>query len=212
MSDTPKHLCLSSAKLSALNTLTSHDIYKEALKRKTGSAVYTPRIAKYLERPENIQWSDVYKRANKVPLDTRTKEFQYRFLHDLLMNRYWLKKWNVQDSDKCYYCKRDAENILHMFWGCDGLKPFWHEFSEFCNNSLLPINIDVNTVFLGVEDTIVCYLIFAAKVYIYNTKVHDKEVNFFGFKQYLYRLRDTEFQIAKENHTTDQCVEKWSFL
>ena len=39
---------------------------------------------------QNTNWSIVYERAYRIPMDTRTKVFQYKFLQDVLVNRYWL--------------------------------------------------------------------------------------------------------------------------
>ena len=75
------------------------------LMMRTGSGVTVSRIAKYIENPGCVDWSKVYSWANKVLIDTKTKEFQYKFVHDLLSNRHWLKKWKIVDSETCFYCK-----------------------------------------------------------------------------------------------------------
>ena len=53
--------------------------------------IVTPRIAKYFMHHDNIDWKSVYKRAHKIPLDTKVQEFQYKFLNDILINNYWLR-------------------------------------------------------------------------------------------------------------------------
>ena len=60
----------------------------------------------------------MYVRASRIPVDTKTKEFQYKFLNDLLVNRYWLKQWRIEQSDECVWCNHDREDIVHVFWDC----------------------------------------------------------------------------------------------
>ena len=207
-----RKLCLATCKDTPLENMTSKNIYKELLNIKTGSDVYVPRISKHTENSGNIEWKGVYAWANIIPVDTKTKEFQFRFVHDLLANGYWLKKWKVQESARCLYCERDEEDILHMFWSCNSIRPFWTRFEQFCTTYVQHINIVKNTVLLGDENSTICLLIFIAKQYIYHSKVHNKGIEFKGFIACLKKIRDIEFQSAKENKCTDQCQEKWSFL
>ena len=60
------------------------DIYSKLIMLRTASNVTVPKIAKHIENPDSIDWSKVYSWANKVPIDTKTKEFQYKFANDLL--------------------------------------------------------------------------------------------------------------------------------
>lgn len=212
ITDVPRQLCLSNATDTPLETMSSKDIYRTLLKWKTGKSTYPPKIAKYIDNIEAEQWTKAYTRANKIPVDTKTKEFQYRFLHDLLANRYWLYKWKIKDTPKCLYCKTEDENITHMFWLCKDIKPFWERFSELCKQHLQPVAMNMNTVCFGVDNLIICSLIFAAKMFIYGKKLAEQEINFTGFKQYVHYLKCIEFEIAKQNNTTENCVEKWSFL
>ena len=71
---------------------------------RTGSGVAVPNIAKCIENPESVDWSKVYSWANKGPIDTKTKEFLYKFVNDLMSNRRWLMKWKIMDSATCFYC------------------------------------------------------------------------------------------------------------
>ena len=76
-----------------------------------GSGVTVPNVAKYVENPESVYWSKVC----SVPVDTKTKEFQYKFVNDLLSNRHCLKKWKIVDSATCIYYKAHDENITNIF-------------------------------------------------------------------------------------------------
>ena len=57
------------------------------------------RIQKYVEIPKEESVEDIFKRCHKYISYTATKAFQYKFLNDILVNNYWLKKWKISDSD-----------------------------------------------------------------------------------------------------------------
>ncbi len=85
--DVPRQLCIDSID-NPLKEMIGNTIYKHLLKLKTKAEVTVPKIAKYCNNLGAIQWKEVYRRANKIPRDTKSKEFQYKFVHDLLVNRY----------------------------------------------------------------------------------------------------------------------------
>ena len=69
---------------------------------KCGKHVHTPRIAKLCDLGDT-DWSVHYTVAQRIPIDTKTREFQFKFLHDILANNYWLRKWNIAESDNVSY-------------------------------------------------------------------------------------------------------------
>ena len=197
-----------------IEQLSNKAIYREVLANKVPQTakVHVPRISRYLDNSE-INWSNVYLRANKTTTDTKTKEFQYRFLQDLLSNRYWLHKWKVKDTATCHYCTCDQENIVHMFWTCQKTKEFWRKFNEFCRDKqLLDNNVTMEDIFMGVEDNIVCTLIFVAKTFIYNKRIHEEQFTFESFMNVISKFKNIEFFIARTSNTTDAWFEKWKFL
>ena len=110
-----------------LDNMTGKDIYSKLIILSIGSGVTVPKIAKCIENPESVHWSKVYSGANKVPIATKTKEFQYKFVNDFLSNRLCLKKWIIADSATC---KAHDENITLMFWICSHTKQFWKDFTD----------------------------------------------------------------------------------
>ena len=196
-------------------TLQVNDIilYNELLLQKTGQSVHVPRIAKHCGDTDDINWKEVYLRANRFPMDTKTKEFQYKFLHELLSNKYWLNKWGFEDTADCTYCDNDKEDIVHMFWECTVTKRFWRDFSSFCCNARLHNEeVTKEDVFLGTKENPLCTLIFTAKRYIYNKRVHVELFTFSLFKMVMRQYKNKEFSIAKNNNMVDDWFEKWSFL
>ena len=84
-----------------------------------------PRIGRHC--PEDIDLKSVYKRAYKIPCNTKLQEFQYKFLNNILLNNYWLLKWGLKDDDICTFCNEETEDICHVFWECMFTQHFWQK-------------------------------------------------------------------------------------
>lgn len=206
----PVHLSILSK--GPIMDMNNKQIYIELLANKIGILAYVPKISKYLNEIDNMDWCEIYLRASKTPVDTKTKDFQYRFIQDLLSNKYWLCKWNLADSAICMYCNLHEETITHMFWDCNGVKQFWSDFENFWKMKGLQLTLSKENVFLGISDNFMCNMIFTAKRYIYNKKIHGEQVAILGFKGYIDKQKWVEHYLAKENNRIDAWVEKWSIL
>ena len=166
--------------------MTGKDIYSKLNRLRTGSDVAVPKIDKYIENLESVDWSKVYSWANKVPIDTTTKDFQYKFVTDLLSNRHWLKKWKIADSAKCFYCKAHDENCIHMFWTCSHTKQFSKDFTDFCTRNTRDTALTLNDVLYGVEDGTIRNLNFTVKSFVYNRRIQEDKIRFEASLNHLY--------------------------
>ena len=101
--------------------------------------------------------------------------------------------------------------ILHRFWTCSHKKQIWKGFTGFYSRYIREITLTLNDVLYGVEDVKIYNLIFTAKTFVYNKVIPEDEM-FAGFINHLHRLRDIEYQVAKDKHRIDHWAEKWCFL
>ena len=209
--DAPQQLSLLSK--GSLSQMNSKAMYDQLLIQKVGPETVVPRIVKYLNNCDGINWKEIYVRARKYPMDTKTRAFQYSFIHDILTNKYWLNKWRMSETAICTYCNNNIEDTVHMFWTCDSTNEFWEQFISFCSiHGVLSSALNMEDIFLGVNDKRLCTLIFAAKRFIHNKRTHEEPLCFNAFKNILSNLKSMEFRIAKGNNRTDDWTEKWSFL
>ena len=210
---TPQPYIVSGNSENDLATCKSKDVYMNLLYLKLGSNVVIPRIEKYLgtNNDQNC-WSKVYLRANKLPVDTKTKEFQYKFLQDILVNRYWLKKWQIVDTDQCMICNLDTDNIEHVFWNCVATKRFWSRFKDWYESKVGAIELDIEKVFIGCDDPLLCILVFIGKRHIYNRRSKEEPPEFAAFLQCVNQVRNIELHIAKTNGTLDKYLQRWEKL
>ena len=185
-----------------LISVTSKFVYQNLMRIKCGEIAHTPRIAKYTNLVDT-NWSMYYKIALTIPLDTKTQEFQYKFLHDALVNNLWLKKWEIADSDLCTFCKNSREDIVHLFWQCEYVKAFWNRFKVHYTEVITePFNL-----FL-----IICTLVLLAKRHIYECRFQNTNPDLLIFNRKVDYVRQTEFEIAKRNNVVLKYLEKWELL
>lgn len=193
-----------------LNVITSKLVYTDTLTRKYGDGTHTPKINRYLGM-DNANWSTFYVNAQKIPIDSQTREFQFRFLHDILLNNFWLRKWNIIPTDECTFCKTASETILHLFWQCNIVQGFWRDFKNKYMEKT-NIKLDIETIIGGSSNTLACTLIFLAKKYIYDCRYLDKKPDIRIFDCKVNFVKNIELEIAKRNGRMLQYLEKWELL
>jgi hypothetical protein len=92
------------------------------------------------------------------------KVFQFKFLHDILVNNYWLEKWKIKDSNLWTFCQIEAEDIMHLFWDCPCVQEFWRGFKRWITP--LTTQVTKRNICFGVGNEMFSLVIFSAKRYI----------------------------------------------
>ena len=87
-------------------------------------------------------------------------EFEYCFLHDILINNFWLKTWKLREDWLFTFCNEEIEDLGHLFWECHFTQLFWN---DFLNNILLGKQVTKNDIFFGTENMKESFQIFSAK-------------------------------------------------
>jgi hypothetical protein len=171
-------------KVGDLKLVTSHSdqIYEQFLKESTQVRL---RTEKYVAIPQNDDAENIYKRCHKYVIDTYMKAFQYKFLNDILVNNFWLKKWEIIEDSSCTFCNENEENIHHLFWECRIIKQFWLNFNNWINQ-FIPMLITVQQVFYGNDDNLLYTLIIFAKKFIFDCRKNNKIPN---IQEYKYQVK-----------------------
>ena len=65
--------------------------------------------------------SDFYNTSNIA----NYRSFQYRLLQRGLVTNIQLKKWNISETDKCYFCHQTIETITHLLYECKKVQEIW---------------------------------------------------------------------------------------
>lgn len=198
-----------------IGKVVSKSVYILLMDKQNLSITSKPRIWNKLE-DRNIKWEEVYVRPHKKSIDTKSRVFQYKFLNDLLVNNYWLCKWNLKDTDKCSFCQSHVETLEHIFWNCHYVQDFWEQIKLWLlRKTQSDITIDKNMVFLGNDDDFVYTMLLEAKKHIYYSRLNNTKPNFQNYLNWLEYVKKIEMHVSwQSNNSKLACrlVEKWSII
>ena len=77
----------------------------------------TPRIFNSLSIKSNAS-KEVFLRHFAVSRDTKLQEYQFKILYDLLITNYWVKRFELSETEACTLCGIECESSSHLFWSC----------------------------------------------------------------------------------------------
>ena len=73
----------------------------------------------------DLPWQEIYLLPRKVTVDSKTREFQYKFLHRILFTNKPLHKMGIVNTSMCTFCGRCEESLEHLFIYCEFTSSFW---------------------------------------------------------------------------------------
>jgi hypothetical protein len=201
-------LCLGNSLLCDTN---SRKIYLLLHERRYGNSVCVPRISNHLEDlGETVDWGLYYSMLKSI-VDTRTREFQFKFLHDIHVNNYWLSKWRIKDTDICTLCNETRDDISHMFWECQSIQMFLKEFADFLQTKFDYV-LTKEDFFLGNRNVLIFYVIVICKKLMYQCNYKKESVTMIRLLSSVKLCKNIEYQVAKNNNKVTNYLEKWEVL
>ena len=70
------------------------------------------------DQTENINWRKAYQLPFTCTKSSKLIDFNFRFLHRRLTTNNYPKKLGISDTEKCSFCQKEIENLMHLFWKC----------------------------------------------------------------------------------------------
>ena len=159
---------------------------------------------------------EIYSLPFTVAHDTKTREFQYKLLNNIVFTNEKLFRFKMIDSPLCAFCQTEVEPPEHLFFHCNVTKSFWQLlFSWISEQKVILPSLTLENVFFGVfyvvEDFhVVNHIILLAKYYIYNCKLN---VIHPSLKVFIAKVKATcqiEQKIATTNNKLDKHLKKWN--
>ena len=83
--------------------------------------------------------------------DSYLQWLQTRITHRILGTNSLLYKMNLVSSDKCTFCKKEKETLIHLFWNCPKIKSFILNVQNFLQNHNIVWNVDCKSFILGYQ-------------------------------------------------------------
>lgn len=152
---------------------------------------------------------------------TKYRNFQYKLLTGTIITNRLLLLWKIKDTELCSFCKRVAEDDVHLFVRCNIVRNLWSDVKMYIKNNDRQ-NVydslnwsDANIIFSTVHNkplSAINLLITVAKFYIYQCRCSStKPVSNVLINQFEQVFR-TECKIAFcKNKFVKHCA-KWSVL
>ena len=100
--------------------------------------------------------------------DYKLAQFNYKFYHRILPTEKNLKRWKIQESDKCIHCNIESDEI-HMLFTCEKISTLWitlqnlNFFKVEARNANAAYSVyfsDSNSNSTIIAATLLCYAIF----------------------------------------------------
>lgn len=187
-------------------------IYKQIRDNLIGTETTIPRVQKFKRCQKD--WKKTYLISFKHFSDTKTRDFHFKFLNDILVNNYWLKKWKIKVDDKCRLCKDHSETLLHQFWKCRKIQTLWSELQNKLNSLGIDIKITEQDILFGQsENSITAHIInVTTKRYIYIARFKEEIPKLTHYTRFLQSHVNLEFEIAKKYNKLPIFLERWTPL
>ena len=146
-------------------------------------------------------WKHNYTQAFKLCIDTKLREFQYKYLLRILPDNSKLYRYNISSSRTCDFCLMNIDSNKHMFWDCHIVQIFWKEISRFITNIF-----EVDTSQINYSNVTFCnfkpsnesheyqinFVILLAKYFIFKSKCEGNTPIVEAFVPYFSKRLQTE--------------------
>ena len=73
-----------------------------------------------------IDWKTVYNNTFISTIDSKLRNFQYKYLMRIIATNDMLLKFKIKTSNVCDFCNMHVETAKHLFWECRHTQHFWN--------------------------------------------------------------------------------------
>lgn len=169
-----------------------------------------PEIIKQAKKWENnlslvdINWKKIFTQPIRITIETKLREFQYKYLMHIIPNNNFLFKCNIVASQLCDFCTMHNDSNFHMFWECHLIQDFWIKITDFLRtilrtNNLAQLNYEYISLCNFNHNNIVYemninYIILLAKYFIFKCKCEKNiptGVQFVAYFKHKIKIEET---------------------
>ena len=129
-------------------------------------------------------WKERFASLKTLCKEPKLKEFQFKFIHRIIVAKRELFRYGIQSDDDCVYCG-EQDSIEHTFSDCPFVKKFSHEVISWFNvTNKTHFNLSMEEKLFGVpseqfEKSVAKkfnYTLLFMKYYIYTNKLHTSSI------------------------------------
>ena len=155
-----------------ITKLKSKHFYKNMVIQKT----IKPKTTKKWEEEFSCQvsWPCITKNKLSKHEEIKIKEFNYKFLMNIVATKDNLFRWKKSNNKFCIYCTGNlVHNTKHLLWECSHVHGLWNIISAELN-----IDITWKNIVIGINNKVVENIIISIICYcIYKKFIRDNHIN-----------------------------------
>ena len=107
-------------------------------------------LSRYPNTELTDKWAMIYKICLKTIQNNNILWFQYRILYKILGTKEYLKRINLSLESDCNLCKRNIQDVKHLFAECPSVVHLWENLGKWIFNKIgLNFYIDGTMKILG---------------------------------------------------------------
>ena len=89
----------------------------------------------------------VYSLSFRATLESKLREFQFKFLNRIIFTNEKLFRFGMADSPSCAFCQTEVESVEHLLFSCRVSSSFWkHVLSWLCDYNIPVDNLEEEDV------------------------------------------------------------------
>jgi len=134
-------------------------------------------------------WSEFFKAVPKLSKENKLREFQFKFLHRIVVTKKELRRYGIKSDSDCSYCG-ELDSIEHTFIDCRFTKSFVGQAVEwFYFSSGTQFHPEIEETLFGLPKQHSAarvtrkfnYTLLFMKYYIYSSKLNDSSITLSEF-------------------------------
>ena len=84
--------------------------------------------------PVNLTWKEIFLSGRKSCKENKLREFNFKFIHRIIVTRKELYRFKIKDDGNCIYCG-EADSIYHSFINCQFTRSFYQKVLQWFNTT-----------------------------------------------------------------------------
>ena len=172
---------------------------------------------RYNENLTDDEWKKIYSLPRSLFQDVKSRDFQYRCIHQIIPTNDFLFRIGKIDTDKCTFCNDETDSFEHMFFTCEKVQEFWTKVIDAFLKILSINNLNINDVLLGINPLrppiLANQILVYAKKQIRSAKYNKKMPSLLKLKETIKELHGYEKGTAlKNNDLMLKFNDKWELV
>ena len=137
------------------------------------------------------EWKFIYSLSHNIKLSNKSKEINYKILHNYVATNRLLYKMKIIHSPRCNFCNLYEQTTQHLFCDCFVVKTFWFRVTEWLSKEYNTVTkIGLKDILFGHkqedQNSLINTVISYAKLYINKCKFLELELTLNDFTNFFH--------------------------